>query len=150
MGRFVKNREIVTGSYAIRMPVGTTEVIGSTIDVTPQYPVSGQVKFNQTINKLEVYYNSAWHEVSSSVRGRVNIIKDIFVGDGVTTSFIMSNSVGYNAGDEAMILVFVGNIFQEPGEVYTINDKILAFGEAPPLGIKVIVLHNFNSTHTVD
>jgi hypothetical protein len=154
MGRFAKNQEIKTGSYAARLPIGTTD-LGSgfnSTQVTPQFPVMGQIKFNKDINKLEVYYNSKWHEISSSSNGRVNIVKDTFDGTGVETVFYMTNSIKYAPGDEAMVLVFVGNIFQNPGEVYTfgIDGFSINFTEAPPLGSKVLVLHNFNSTHTTN
>jgi hypothetical protein len=142
MGRFAKNTSIKTGSYAIKMPIGDTAI------VTPQYPVTGQVKFNQEHNKLEVFYLNAWHEVSSSLNGRVNIVKDTFAGDGVTTTFPMTSS--YSASDAAMILVFAGGLYQEPGHSYTVNGYMLHFDESPPLGVKVLVLHNFGSIHATD
>lgn len=142
MGRFVKNVKIHTGSYAISLP-------GGTHDVVPQYPEVGQIRYNNDLNKLEVFYGSNWNEISSSLRGRVTISKDTFVGNGTNKVFTMTNS--YSAGDEAMVLVFVGNIYQDPGVVYTVDGTSITFtDEAPANGIKVLVLHNFNSTHAAN
>jgi hypothetical protein len=142
MGRFVKNVKMHTGSYAISLPGGTHDVI-------PQYPEVGQIRYNQDLNKLEVYYGGNWNEISSSLRGRVHIVKDTFVGNGTTKTFAMAAS--YNPGDEAMMLVFVGNLYQNPGEVYTVSGSNITFtDEAPANGVKVLILHNFNSTHAAE
>lgn len=142
MGRFVKNYGLHTGSYAIRMPLGTNTL-------GPQVPQSGQVRFNVANNNLEVYYSGAWHGISQA--GRVAILTDRFTGDGTTQSFDMVNSPtapeGYVPGQEAELLVFVGNIYQEPGVSYTVSGSLIEFTEAPNPGVRVIVLHNFNSTH---
>ena len=139
MGRFVKNKEIHTGSYAIRLPVGTNTL-------APQFPIDGQIRFNDsspTLRNMEVYSNGSWKGVGMD--GRVNIIKDTFVGNNLMTSFPLSNS--YDPGHEAEILVFIGSIYQEPGVAYTVNGPNIIFTSPPNNGITVIVLHNFNSTH---
>ena len=142
MGRMVKNYFLRTGSYAIGVPVGSSSL-------GPQQPRSGQVRFNISLNDLEVYYSGAWHAISQA--GRVAIAKDQLVGDGVTLNFNMPNApVGYDSytpGQEADLLVFVGNIFQNPGVSYTVSGSIIQFQEAPNLGVPIVVLHNFNSTH---
>jgi hypothetical protein len=143
MGRFAKNAVIKTGSYAIKMPMADTAT------VTPQYPSTGQIKFNIDKNKLEVYYNYHWHEISSSLNGRVNIVMDGFNGNGVTKDFVMTNQYAIE-GDAAMILVFIGGLYQEPGSSYTVSGYNLQFDEAPPVGVKVLVLHNFNSIRALD
>jgi hypothetical protein len=125
--------------------MGTNDVPG-VATVTPQYPETGQVKFNTDTNKLQVFYNNVWNEISSAYKGRVNIVKDTFVGTGSQTTFAMTSS--YDPSSEAMVLVFVGNIYQDPGVVYTIDGFNLNFiSEAPANGVKVLVLHNFNSIH---
>ena len=57
MGRYVKNTEIKSGSYAIRLPVGST-------GLRPDSPIAGQIRFNETNNKIEFYYSGAWQEVA--------------------------------------------------------------------------------------
>lgn len=140
MGRFVKNLEFESGSYAIRLPNGSTTF-------GPQKPVTGQIKFNTDIDKLEVYYSNQWNEITSSHLGRVPIVKNTFVGDGVTTTFTMAIDEPYSIGDDAMIFVFVGNVFQSPGDAFTVNGYNITFSSPPPANIKIVILHNFNNTH---
>lgn len=142
MGRFVKNLGLHSGSYAIRMPLGSASL-------GPQQPRDGQVRFNVSANTLEVFYSSAWHGISQA--GRVEITKDVFIGDGVTQSFTMVNQPlppeAYSAGQEAEALVFIGNVFQEPGLAYSLSGADIFFTSAPDLGVRIVILHNFNSTH---
>jgi hypothetical protein len=136
MGRFIKNKEIHAGSYAIRLPVGSNSL-------SPQFPVDGQIRFNKTNpSNMEVFHNGSWKGVG--LAGRVNIVKDTFVGNSLMTSFQLTNS--YIAGQEADILVFIGSIYQEPGVAYTVNGNNIIFSSPPNDGMTVIVLHNFNST----
>jgi len=79
----------------------------------------------------------------------VDIIKDSFIGDGTTTTFLMSQEYEVT-NNETMVLVFVGNVFQESGESYQVSGFNLTFDEAPPLNSRVVVLHNFNSIHSVN
>ena len=138
MGRFAKNYRVHTGSYAVGLPRGTNSF-------GPQFPVDGQVRFNTETNKLEVWYLSAWNPMVHE--GRVAIVKDSFVGNGDESSFSMSQS--YQPGEEAMVLVFIGNIFQNAGVAYTVNGDSIDFTEMPPSGMPIIVLHNFNSTRAI-
>ena len=141
MGRLAKNRQITTGSYAIRMPTGSSTV-------GPQRPQDGQVRFNEVSMTLEIFYSSTWHSVSQA--GRVNILKDVFNGDGTTHAFTMSNAPStpyeYQTGQEADLLVFIGNIFQEPGVAYTVSGSLIDFTSIPDPNVRIVVLHNFNST----
>lgn len=142
MGRLAKNRVIKTGSYAIRMPMGSNTV-------GPQRPQAGQVRFNKSNNNLEVFYSGEWRHLGTT--GRVAIVKDTFIGDGVTADFTMLNAPTgeeqYYPGMESDVLVFVGGVFQEPNVAYTLNNAVISFTGVPDLGMPVVVLHNFNSTH---
>lgn len=140
MGRFVKNAKLTSRSYAIQLPTGSNSL-------GPQFPESGQVRYNTGIHNVEVFYLGAWHAIGMA--GRVDVVKDSFVGDGVTTVFVLSQK--YLAGRENDILVFVGNIFQDPQVTYTvginvINEGVITFASPPNFNIPVIVLHNLNST----
>ena len=140
MGRHLKNTKIESGSYAIQLPMGTNSL-------GPQFPVSGQVRFNKSVDNVEVYFGGAWRGLA--VSGKVAIVKDSFVGDGVTMDFIMSQK--YLPGHETEVLAFIGNIFQNPGVAFTvsvnlINQGVISFASPPPLDAPVVVLHNFNST----
>lgn len=135
MGRFVKNKALSSGSYAIQIPVGS-DIIG------PQFPQAGQIRYNETSTNLEVFFSDAWHGMA--LVGRTAIIKDSFVGNGIQTNYTLVNT--YDPGHEAELLVFVGNVFQNPGIAYTINLHTITFSSPPDNNMPIIVLQNFNST----
>jgi len=56
MGRLLKNQQIITGSNAIRIPVGDTSS-------RPTAPVTGQMRFNTDTSKVEMYHDT-WKEVA--------------------------------------------------------------------------------------
>ena len=142
MGRLAKNLRLSSGSYAIRLPVGSSTV-------GPQSPITAQIRFNRSSNNLELFYSSAWHAISTA--GRVSILKDTFLGDGVTTKFTMLHAPTgpeqYLPGQDADVLVFVGGVFQEPSLAYSVNGQVIEFTGTPDLGMPIVVLHNLNSTH---
>jgi hypothetical protein len=132
MARLLKNDFIKTGSTAIQVPIGDTSS-------RPQVPVNGQMRFNTDLNRFEIYYNS-WQSIA--ILGTVNIIKDSFTGDGVTSTFTLS----VTPASAQTILVFVGNIHQNPLDSFTISGNQITFYNAPPSGQTVVVFHNFAST----
>jgi len=137
MGRYVKNKAITAGSHAIVMPL-STNTLG------PQEPVSGQVKYNTDTDKLQVYTVAGWKDIATV--GEVNVVRDTFVGDGVTSTFTMTKS--YTAIQAANMLVFVANVFQNPYVTYTVSGFDITFVGVPLNGVPIVVLHNFNSTAT--
>ena len=132
MGRFLKNATLEAGSNAIRVPVGTTAT-------RPEVPVNGQIRFNSDTTRFEIYYN-AWKDIA--ILGNVTIAKDTFTGDGFEVTFTLSQT----PTSTASILVFVGNVNQNPDDAYTLVGNQITFYNAPPSGQTVIVFHNFNST----
>jgi hypothetical protein len=138
MGRYIKNASITTGSHAVVMPL-STNTLG------PQFPVTGQVKYNEDTNKLQVYVPTGWKDVATV--GEVNVVKDYFLGDGTNSTFAMAKS--YLPGQEANMLVFVANVFQNPIVTYTVSGSNITFVGVPANGVPVVILHNFNSTATV-
>ena len=132
MARLLKNASLQTGSTAIRLPVGATAD-------RPTAPVNGQIRFNTDTQRFEIYYN-AWQSIA--ILGNVTIPKDSFTGDGVTTAFVLS----YTPPDANSILVFVGNIAQNPGDSFTLAGATITFSNPPPSGQTVVVFHKFNST----
>lgn len=137
MGRYVKNTEIRTGSNAIRVPFSTSAN-------GPSSPVDSQVRYNTGSHRLEVFANGAWTTVATI--GRVSIEKDEYLGNGIKSTFTLS--VSYGAGEETHVLVFVGNVFQNPGVAYSIDGDQITFSSPPDNTMPVVVLHNFNSTNT--
>lgn len=131
MARLLKNPKI-DGSAAIQLPLGATAD-------RPENPVNGQIRYNTDTERFEIYYN-AWQSIA--ILGNVTIPKDMFTGDGSTTVFTLS----YTPPSDTSILVFVGNIAQNPGDAFTLVGATITFSNPPPLGQTVVVFHKFNST----
>lgn len=135
MGRHLKNTKILSAGYGAVMPSSGTAL-------RPAFPVDGDFRFNKDTNKVEVYYQNMWNSIAKV--GSVNITKDTFLGDSVTTSYTMTTS--YSPGQENRIIAVVGNIFQNPGVAFTVNGFTILFTSPPPFGQTIIVLHGFAST----
>jgi len=110
---------------------------GSSLD-RPTIPEIGQFRFNTTLNRIETWNGSAWTTLPTS--GIVPITKDVFVGDGTTTSFTMSRTV-LNDTD---VLVFADGIYQSAGLSYAVNGTSIDFNDPIPLNVVVEVLHGYN------
>lgn len=138
MGRYLKNTQLEGGSYAIQLPMGSSSV-------GPDSPVNGQIRFNQTTNKIEFYYNSQWNQVAKI--GSVALVVDDLTGDGNATVFTM----GQAESDPTAIAVFIGGVYQQPTTNYTVSGTAITFTSAPPApGInpnRITIIHNLNSTN---
>ena len=137
MGRFLKNTQIKGGSYAIQLPLGSNTL-------GPEAPVNGQVRFNQSNTRVELFYNSQWNQIAKI--GNVAIVVDEFTGDNSEVNFTMSQAeTSVNA-----ILVSIGGVYQQPTTNYTVSGTTITFTSPPPApGInpnKIVVVHNLNST----
>lgn len=144
MGRFLKNKEFKSAGYTMTLPPGPTSL-------RPQGPRTGEIRFNTDTSKVEAYFTSnsvtAWRSVAHV--GTVAITKDTFTGDGVTSAFTIANGGPWYFGQEAQVIIVVGNIFQNPGVAYTFGGGgyTVNFTTPPPLGQTIIVLHGFSSTN---
>lgn len=133
MARLLKNPTVgVGGNYAVQLPSGPTSM-------RPITPINGQIRYNTDTQRFEIYYN-AWQSIA--ILGNVTIPKDSFTGDGVTTAYTLS----YTPPDQNSILVFVGNVQQNPGDAFTLAGSTITFSNPPPATHTVIVFHKFNST----
>lgn len=132
MGRYLKNTELTAASNAIRVPVGDTST-------RPEIPVNGQIRYNTDPDRFEIYYNG-WKQIA--IIGTVNITKDTFTGDGVQTAF----SLSLTPADSKAIMVFVGNVHQNPDDAFVLAGNQITFYNPPPAGQTVVVFHNFAST----
>jgi hypothetical protein len=141
MGRFIKNAGPKTASHAFALPIGTSSI-------GPDSPVVGQTRWNTTTSRFE-YYSTGNVWQATAHEGTVNIIKDSFSGNTVQTQFTMSKS--YSSGSEANVLVFVGQVYQNPGIAYTFNGTTtVTFTSAPATGTNnILLLHNFSSTAAI-
>lgn len=141
MGRYLKNTQLRGGSYAVQLPIGTSSL-------GPDSPVDGQIRYNQTNSKVELFINGMWNQVAKI--GSVNIVVDEFTGDGLTTTFTMSQA----ESSATAVLVQIGGVYQQPTTNYTVNGTTtITFTSPPPApGInpnKIVVVHNLNSTNAV-
>ena len=140
MGRFVKNKELHSGSYSIRLPVGSSAV-------GPNSPVDGLVRYSKTTRRFEYFSAGSWH--ASAIVGNVHITKDTFYGNGNDQVF-GPMQFSYVPGEEAIIFVFVGNIFQNPGVAFYFVDNDpynITFTSPPPEREQIIILHGYASTN---
>jgi hypothetical protein len=141
MGRYLKNTQLRGGSYAVQLPIGTSSL-------GPDSPVDGQIRYNQTNSKVELFIDGAWNQVAKI--GTVNINVDEFTGDNLQTQFTMSQA----ESDANAILVQIGGVYQQPNVNYTVNGTTtITFTSPPPApGVnpnKIVVVHNLNSTNAV-
>jgi hypothetical protein len=138
MGRYLKNTQIRGGAYAVQLPLGTSSL-------GPDAPVNGQIRFNQSTNKVELFYNGAWNTIAKV--GSVAIVVDEFTGDNIQQTFEMTQ---YEYSDSA-VLVSIGGVYQQPTTNYTIASQFITFTSPPPApGVnpnKIVVVHNLNSTN---
>ena len=138
MGRYLKNTQIEGGSYAIQLPLGSNSV-------GPDVPQNGQIRFNTSNNRIEMFFGSSWNQVAKI--GAVSIVVDEFTGDGVQTQFVMSQA----ESTESAVLVSIGGVYQQPTTNYTVDGSTtITFTSPPPApGVnpnKIVVVHNLNST----
>lgn len=138
MARFLKNTQLKGGSYSIQLPLGTSSL-------GPDSPVNAQIRFNQTNNKIEFYYNNQWNQVAKI--GTVSLVVDDLTGDGTTTGFTMTQS----ESDPKAVAVFIGGVYQQPTTNYTVSGTTITFTSAPPAPgtnpNRITIIHNLNSTN---
>ncbi len=136
MGRHLKNRQLETASYSVRMPIGSGVL-------APDSPVTGLYRYNNETGDVEVYIDDRWRVVPTQVTNVQEVYKDTFVGDGSSRIFGPLR-YSYQTGQELLVLVFVGNVFQNPGVAYVLNGDQIEFTSAPPNGHSIIVLHGYS------
>lgn len=141
MGRYLKNTQLEGGSYAVQLPLGSNSI-------GPDVPQNGQIRFNTSNNKVELFFGSVWNQVAKI--GTVSIVVDEFTGDGTTTTFTMSQA----ESSDSAVLVSIGGVYQQPTINYTTDGSTtITFTSPPPApGInpnKIVVVHNLNSTNAV-
>jgi hypothetical protein len=100
--------------------------VGSQIQ-RPATGVTGMVRFNSTTNSLEIYNNTQWIGVGSTV---FTVITDQqFSGDGVNVAFTLANS-----STTAATIVSINGVLQIPVSAYAVSGTTLTFTEAPATG----------------
>ena len=144
MARYLKNTQLRGGSYSVQLPMGTSSL-------GPDSPINGQIRFNQTSNKIEFYYNSLWNQVAKIGTVQINV-DQLITADNVN-QYTMSQS--YIAGQENSVIVFVGGVQQTPNVNYTFSNSVssnqlyLQPSTSGDANQPIIVIHNLNSTKTI-
>jgi hypothetical protein len=129
MGYFVKNRQLVSGSAGVGLPVGNSAT-------RPPDPTVGLIRYNTDSSTPEFFNGTEF--VALSQAGGITYILDNFVGDGSTVEFVMTVA----ESQATQLIVFVGNIYQIPLENYTVSGTAITFSSAPPNGLPINVIHS--------
>lgn len=137
MGRYIKSSATTTvkdeASGSITIPSGDTS------ERSPD-PSSGDIRYNTETSALEFYDGTQFENVA--LQGTVLMTKDSFTGDGSTTVYTMT----VTPRNADAILVFVGNVHQNPGVAYTVSGADITFTSVPPDTHTIVIMHGFDST----
>ena len=108
---------------------------------TAQRPTAqeGVIRFNTTTGKYEVSQDGSTYTNLRTDVDAATVSKDIFAGDGSTTTFTLSTAP--SAANN--IIVYVDGVMQEPAQNYTISNTTIDFGDAAHDGARITVLHGF-------
>ena len=127
-----------TGQYIFSSNTGVVVPTGTSAErPTAQ---EGVIRFNTTTAKYEVSEDgSTWSNLrTESVAGAIT--KDIFTGDGSTTSFTMSEE----PDNVKNVILYIDGVMQEPTQNYTMSGTtVTTAGEAAPAGARIVVMHGF-------
>ena len=125
-------------STSILAPVGNT-------NQRPSTGVTGMVRFNNTTNSLEIYNNTEWQSVGSTV---FTVVEDQqFTGDGTNVAFTLNSTQTTNS-----VIVSINGVLQIPTTAYSVSGVdptcVLTFTEAPEPGDSIDV-RGITTTTTV-
>ena len=127
-----------TGSYIFE---GTTSITIPT-GTTAQRPTAeeGIIRFNTETGQYEVSQDGSTYVNLRTSADAGTITKDIFTGDGSTTSFTMT----VEPTDLKNVIVYIDGVMQEPTQNYTMSGTtITTAGEAAHAGARIVVMHGF-------
>ena len=123
---------------SIKIPVGNTVQ-------KPSVGVTGMMRFNTSLNKIEIYDNSQWSTVGDT---QFTVIDDQqFNGDGNTVAFTLNSTQTTNS-----CIVSINGVVQIPTIAYSVSGVdpscVLTFTEAPAAG-DLIDVRQITTTTTV-
>lgn len=156
----VNDQVILDSTNVVLVPKGTSAQ-------RPASPVAGHMRYNTTLNELEIYSESEWRSVRyKEPNNDPGIVQQALgFGDDIETLFGPLNSqdpnTDYTVPTAAQnILVFVENVFQLSGigNNYVLTENpvgkpagtYIEFSSAPPSAgsggdpVPITVLHNFD------
>ena len=126
-----------TGQYVFSSNTGVVLPTGTNLErPTAQ---EGIIRFNTDTGKYEVSQDGSTYTNLRTDADASVVTKDIFAGDGSTTSFTMT----VTPTDENNIVVYIDGVMQEPDNNYSISGTTIDFGEAAHIGARISVMHGF-------
>lgn len=126
-----------TGQYVFTSDTGIVLPTGNT--AARPSAQEGVLRFNTQTAEYEVSKDgSTWTNLRTDTDA-ANVTKDIFAGDGSTTTFTMTIA----PTDENTIVVYVDGVMQEPDQNYTLSNTTIDFGDAAHAGARIVVMHGF-------
>jgi hypothetical protein len=102
------------------MPVGNTAQ-------RPSTGVTGMLRFNSTLDAVEVYDTDSWTTVGTP--NFTVVTDDQFTGNGVQTIYTLANAYTTNS-----VIVSINGVVQIPTTAYSVSGNALTFTEAPQQG----------------
>jgi hypothetical protein len=120
------NSVTVTGSTAVKMPVGTT--------AQRPTPVTGQLRYNSTLSAFEGY-TTEWGEIGGG--GSTDISLNTFTGDGSDLTFSLSAAAAENN-----TFVYISGVYQNKSTyaVSAADPAVVTFSTAPPNGTAIEIM----------
>lgn len=110
------------GLVQIDTSTGLTIPVGNTSQ-RPGTPDTGTIRWNTSLNLVEVYNGSNWENVGQDLA----IISDqTITGDGSNATFALDQSTTANA-----VIVSTNGVVQRPGVAYTVTGNSITFAEPP-------------------
>jgi len=131
MGTSGTGQYVFTADTGVVLPTGNTAARPSAQE--------GVLRFNTQTAEYEVSKDgSTWTNLRTDTDAG-DVTKDIFAGDGSTTTFTMTIA----PTDENTIVVYVDGVMQEPDQNYTLSNTTIDFGDAAHAGARIVVMHGF-------
>jgi hypothetical protein len=144
----VINQDATNGDFTLET-IGTGKFIFSsdTAVVLPSgdtasrpTATAGMLRFNTETGKYEVSTDGSTFTALRTSTDDANITKDIFIGDGSTTSFTMT----VTPSNEKNVIVYIDGVMQEPTTNYTVSSTtVTTNGEAAHSGARIVIMHGF-------
>ncbi len=123
----------INTTSSMLLPVGTTAQ-------RPGSPTEGEIRYNSTLDQVEVYKNTAWERVGDP--DSATLTNDTFDGDGSDTTFTLSSTASTNT-----VIVTLNGVVQVPTTDYAVSGTTLTFTTAPAVDDKISVKIFSSITH---
>ena len=132
LGASGTGKYVFTAGSGVVLPAGNTAARPSA--------EAGVIRFNTQTGQYEVSQDGSGYVNLRTSADAGAITKDIFTGDGSTTTFTMT----VEPTDLKNVIVYIDGVMQEPTQNYTMSGtSITTAGEAAHAGARIVVMHGF-------